>query len=193
MTATTKDNTHQRGGLPVLARQILIAVAGTAVMTLAARIQIPFWPVPMTLQVLAVMTFAVTLGPRMATAIFATYLAAGVAGLPVFAGTPERGIGLAYMVGPTGGYLAGFLIASGLTGWLAQGRGMLGQTMAMLAGLAVTYAFGLIWLGQFVPMEKIVAVGMAPFLPGDLVKIALVALGARLIPGLIARLRSRIG
>src|SRR5690606_33710100 len=89
----------------------LLVVAGVAVMTASAKTQIPFWPVPMTLHTLAVMAFAVVFGPRVAVSIFAAYLAAGAIGLPVFANSPARGIGLAYMVGPTGGYLVGYLIA----------------------------------------------------------------------------------
>ena len=94
-------------------------------------------------------------------------------GLPVFSGTPERGIGLAYMAGPTGGYLAGYLLAAGLIGWLAAGPGWMGRAMAMLAGLAVVYVAGLAWLAIFVPAPELLAVGLAPFLAGDLVKIAL--------------------
>lgn len=171
-----------------IARPLALCIAGVLLMTLAAKVQIPFWPVPMTLHTLAVMGIAVALGPRLAVAILMGYLAAGAAGLPVFSGSPERGIGLAYMAGPTGGYLAGYLAASALTGWLAAGRGTLGQAGAMLAGLAVVYAFGAAWLSAFVPAGQIVTVGVLPFLPGDLVKIALVALGAHGI----ARLRRQV-
>ena len=163
------------------ARGVLTVALGVCVMTLAAKVQIPFWPVPMTLHLAAVMGFAVMLGPQRAVAIFLAYLAAGAAGFPVFSGTPERGIGLAYMAGPTGGYIAGFLIASALTGWLAAGRGFLGRFGAMLAGLAVVYALGAAWLAFFVPADKVVAMGVLPFLPGDLVKIALVACAASLM------------
>ncbi|MBC9248201.1 biotin transporter BioY [Paracoccus sp. 11-3] len=164
-------------------------VTGVALMTLAAHTQIPFWPVPMTLHTMAVMAFAVLLGPRIATAIFVAYLGAGAAGLPVFSGTPERGLGLAYMVGPTGGYLLGFLLASALTGWLALGRGIVGRTLAMLAGLVVIYICGLFWLAQFVPANKVFALGFAPFVLGDLAKIGIVAFGASAIPPLLQRLR----
>ncbi|WP_062115688.1 biotin transporter BioY [Aureimonas sp. AU40] len=159
-----------------LAFQFASIPIGVALMTLAAKTQIPFWPVPMTLQTLAVMGFAVLLGPRLALSVFSAYLAAGAAGLPVFAGTPERGIGLAYMMGPTGGYLLGFLLATGLVGWLAAGRGWLARFGAMLGGLALVYACGAAWLAAFVPLDKLWAVGVAPFLLGDVVKIALVAL-----------------
>lgn len=165
-----------------LPRQALMIVAGVALMTLAAKTQVPFWPVPMTLHTLAVMGFAVAFGPRMACAIFIAYLATGAVGLPVFSGSPERGIGLAYMIGPTGGYLAGFLVASLLTGWLAQNGTLLRRVFAMLAGLVVVYAFGMAWLLAFVPAAKVLSVGVAPFILGDLVKIGVVAAASMLLP-----------
>ncbi len=166
------------------ARTVLIAVAGAVLMTLAAKVQIPFWPVPMTLHTMAVMGFAVAFGPRMAVTIFLTYLAAGAAGLPVFSGTPERGIGLAYMVGPTGGYLAGFIIASWLVGALSAGRGIIGRFVAMVLGMVPVYALGVAWLALFVPAGKLLALGVLPFVPGDLVKIAIVAVAAQGLPWL---------
>ena len=165
-----------------LPRQALMVVAGVTLMTLAAKTQVPFWPVPMTLHTLAVMGFAVALGPRMACAIFIAYLAMGAAGLPVFSGSPERGLGLAYMIGPTGGYLAGFLVASWLTGLLAQNGTLLRRVSAMLAGLAVVYAFGMAWLVAFLPAAKLFSVGVAPFILGDLVKIGVVASASMLLP-----------
>ncbi|PYB73333.1 biotin transporter BioY [Rhizobium wuzhouense] len=171
----------QRLNTETLARRIAIVIVGAALMTLAAKTQVPFWPVPMTLQVVAVMGFAVLLGPRLATGICLAYLAAGAAGLPVFSGSPERGIGLAYMMGPTGGYLAGFLIVSWLVGALSSGRGLIGQIGAMLAGLVVVYACGLAWLAIYVPAAKLLAAGLLPFLPGDIVKIAVVAAATALL------------
>src|SRR5690625_1573082 len=140
-----------------VAREAAVIVLGAALITLCAKVQVPSWPVPMTLHTLAVMAIAVATGPRLATITFLTYLAAGAAGLPVFSGTPERGIGLAYIVGPTGGYLFGYLAASGVTGYLAQGRGLIRRSIAMLAGIAVVYAIGLPWLGLYVPADKLIA------------------------------------
>jgi len=170
-------------------RNILIVMTGAAVMTLSARIQIPFWPVPMTLHTLAVMGFAVAFGPRLAVSIFLTYLAAGAAGLPVFAGSPERGIGFAYMAGPTGGYLAGYLGASWLVGKLSLGRGALGRIGAMLAGLVPIYGGGIAWLAIFVPFEQLFSLGIAPFLLGDLLKIGVVATGSALFSMSLTRSR----
>lgn len=165
------------------------SLAGAALMTLAAKTQVPFWPIPMTLHTLAVMAFAVTLGPRLAVSIFATYLAAGAMGLPVFSGTPERGIGLIYMTGPTGGYLVGYLIASWLVGVLAAGRGTAGRLGAMLVGLVPIFGLGTAWLSVHVPAGQLWAVGVVPFLPGDLVKIGIVAAAGMVLPPALARLR----
>ena len=171
----------------------LLLVAGTALMTLSAKTQVPFWPVPMTLQTMAVMAFAVLLGPRRATAIFLAYLAAGAAGLPIFAGAPERGVGIAYMVGPTGGFLLGCLVASTLVGELAAGRGWAGRIGAMLAGLVPIYGFGVGWLALFVPADRLIATGVAPFILGELVKIGIVAAAAALAAPFLARLKPRRG
>ncbi|WP_304616327.1 biotin transporter BioY [Paracoccus sp. (in: a-proteobacteria)] len=174
-----------RAGLRGLARPFAMAFGLAALITLAAKVQVPFWPVPMTLHTLAVMAIAALAGPRLAVGAMLAYLGLGAAGLPVFSGTPERGLGLAYMVGPTGGYLAGYLLAAGLVGWLAQGAGMMRQGLAMLAGLAVVYGLGAAWLALFVPADKVLAAGVLPFLLGDLVKIVV----AVMIVSLWARAR----
>lgn len=169
-------------------RRMFVVIAGLGLMVLAAKTQIPFWPVPMTLHTLAVMAFAVALGPQLAVSIFAAYLAVGAAGLPVFSGSPERGIGLAYLFGPTGGYLAGYLAASWLVGLLARGRGVLGQLVAMLVGLAPIYASGMAWLALFVPASQLAALGLWPFLLGDLLKLGVVTAGSALLPSALSRL-----
>ncbi len=165
----------------LLGQSARIAIA-VALLTLSAKVQVPFWLVPMTLQVAAVLTIAATMGFRLGTASFGAYLAAGVAGLPVFAGTPEKGIGLAYMVGPTGGYLAGFFIATALVGLAADRLPRLAILPAMLAGLAAIYAAGLAWLATFVPASKLLAAGFTPFIAGDLVKLVLAATIALSLP-----------
>ncbi|WP_029003983.1 biotin transporter BioY [Azorhizobium doebereinerae] len=165
-----------------LAAQAALVLGGALALTLSAKVQIPFWPVPMTLQTLAVMAIALSVPPRLAVAAMLAYLAAGAAGLPVFAGSPARGVGLAYMAGPTGGYLAGYLAAMALTSRLAAGRGVVGRTGAMLAGLALVYALGLAWLAVYVPARALLAQGFAPFILGDLVKIACVAVLSCCVP-----------
>lgn len=145
-----------------------VTLGAVALIALAAKAQVPFWPVPMTLQTMAVMTLAVVLGPRLGLAAMGSYLAAGLAGLPVFAGPAA---GPAYLMGPTAGYLAGMALAMVVIGALAQGRGALGRGLAMLVGLAVIYAAGMAWLTNFVPADRVVAAGFAPFIIGDLVKL----------------------
>lgn len=179
-----------RGGLRTFAKNALIVLCGVVFITICAKIRVPSWPVPMTLHTLAVMAIAVSLSPRLSAMTFFTYLLVGAVGLPVFAGTPERGIGLAYMAGPTGGYLLGYFMASWLTSALARGKGTIGATGAMLAGLGVTYAVGLPWLGFYIPVEQIVPAGFSPFILGDLINIAMVALGLRFVPD---RFRKKLG
>lgn len=187
MSGTAATPFEIRPGATV--RMILTVLAGVGLMTIAAKVQIPFWPVPMTLHTLAVMAFAVAFGPRVAVSIFLAYLAAGAAGLPVFSGSPERGIGLAYMAGPTGGYLLGYLVASWLVGVMANGRGVLGRVGAMLTGMLPVYGLGIAWLAVFVPADQLLAVGVLPFLLGDLVKIGTVAAFTMVLPRCRAWLR----
>lgn len=159
-----------------LFKTFFLILAGSLLLTLSAKIQVPFYPVPMTLQTLVVLLIGASFGWRMGFATVLAYLAQGATGLPVFAGTPEKGLGLLYMAGPTGGYLVGFALAAGLTGWLAErgfDRSVIGTAIAMIAGNLVIYVFGLAWLANFVGFEKAVTLGVIPFLFGDLVKIML--------------------
>src|SRR3954466_15025888 len=105
-----------------LARQATLVVLGTALLWASAKTQLPMWPVPMTMQSFVVLVLGMAYGPRLAVATISAYLFEGAFGLPVFAGTPEKGIGLAYMAGPTGGYLLGFVLGALVVGWLAQPR-----------------------------------------------------------------------
>ncbi len=160
-------------------RGIVLAVVGTALMTIAAKIRIPFYPVPMSMQTFVVLTLGMAYGWRLGGATFALYLAEGALGLPVFAGTPEKGIGLAYMMGNTGGYLIGFVLAAVAVGWLAErgwDRSVVRTAAAMMIGNAIIYVPGLLWLGGLLGWDKpILEWGLTPFLVGDLVKLALAA------------------
>ncbi len=159
-------------------RAIVLAVLGTALLTISAKIQIPFWPVPMTMQTFAVLVIAMVYGPVLGTATVALYLIEGAFGLPVFAGTPAKGIGLAYMAGPTGGYLAGFLAAAALLGWLntrGWDRRFLTALAAMVLGTAVIFVLGFTWLSTLIGTEKAFQFGVLPFLPGAVLKIGLAA------------------
>ena len=166
-------------------RAIVLALIGSAVLWASAKIQVPFYPVPMTLQTLAVLGLGMAYGWRLAFATLLLYLAQGAFGLPVFAGTPEKGIGLAYIMGPTGGYLLGFLLAATLCGWLAErgwDRNVATTALAMLLGNIVIYVPGLLWLGALVGWDKpVLEWGLTPFLAGDATKLVLAAL---ILPGL---------
>ncbi len=160
-------------------RGMVLAVAGTALLTLSAKIQVPFYPVPMTLQTLVVLVLGMAYGWRLGAATLLLYLAEGAAGLPVFAGTPEKGIGLAYMMGSTGGYLFGMVLAAAVCGWLAErgwDRSWVRTAAAMAIGNAIIYVPGLLWLGALLGWDKpLLAWGLTPFLLGDLTKLALAA------------------
>ena len=142
-------------------------LALSAAIAVAAHVQVPFWPVPMTLQTMAVMGIASLFGAQLGIAAMAAYLVEGALGLPVFAG----GVGAQVLVGPTAGYLVGFVVAAGLVG---AARGGLMRAAAILAGTVAIYGFGVAWLATFIGFEKAVAAGMTPFLLGDAVKGALV-------------------
>lgn len=165
------------GAQSSLARQVLLAVGGSLALWASAKIQIPFFPVPLTMQTFMVLVIGMAFGLRLGTATVALYLLQGAIGMPVFAGTPEKGIGLAYMVGPTGGYLLGYLAAAAACGYLAErgwDRRASTTALAMLVGNIFIYVPGLLWLGAVVGWDKpVLAWGLTPFLLGDLVKLAL--------------------
>jgi len=159
----------------------VLALIGSAALTLSAKTQIPFIPVPMTAQTLVVLLLGMVFGARLALLTVLVYLAEGALGLPVFAGTPEKGIGLAYMTGPTGGYLVGFAAAAWLVGRLTERRDdAQALAFAALAGLVLIYAFGATWLAFWVGVERAVTLGIVPFVFGDLLKAA-VAVGIGLL------------
>ena len=180
-------STVTAGSVP---RQIFAVIAGSLLLWISAKIEVPLAPVPVTLQTMAVMAIALGFGARMAVLAVALYLAQGALGLPVFAGTPERGIGLAYMMGPTGGYLAGFLATALVVGALADrgwSRNIVLSAIACLIGIAVTYALGLAWLGTIMGYgQPLIAAGLAPFIVPDLVKAAVGAIAAPMVWRLIS-------
>ena len=165
-------------------RNVILAVAGSLLLWLCAKIQIPFYPVPLTLTTFGVLIIGAAYGWRLGMVTVALYLAEGAAGLPVFAGTPEKGIGLVYMMGSTGGYLFGYLFAAGAAGWLAErgfDRNFFTTAVAMFVGNVVLYVPGLLWLGILFGWDKpIFEWGLTPFIFGDLTKLALAAV---LLPG----------
>ena len=160
-------------------RTLVLLVGASLLLAVSAKLKIPlaFSPVPLTMQTFVVLLLGFVYGPRLAMASVGLYLLEGAFGLPVFAQSPERGLGFAYLLGPTGGYLLGFVLAAGLCGWCAE-RGWdrsYGRTLlAMLLGNALIYACGLAWLGSVIGFDKpLLAIGLLPFLVGDAVKILL--------------------
>ena len=171
--------TENKKALNLLTGAVL-AFAGSLLLTLSAKISVPFYPVPMTMQTLVVLGLGMALGSRLGVAAVMLYMFEGAMGFPVFSGTPEKGMGVAYMMGPTGGYLLGFVVAAWVTGFLAErgwDRGFVSTASAMVIGNGVIYAFGLLWLGSILGWDKpIIEWGMTPFLLGDLTKVLLAAI-----------------
>lgn len=175
-----------------IARNVLLALVGTLALTISAKTQIPFWPVPMTMQTFVVLVIGMAYGSRLGAATVALYLLEGALGLPVFAGTPEKGIGLAYMMGPTGGYLAGFVVGAWVCGLLAErgfDRSPLKSLVAMSVGHALIFVFGVAWLAQLMGFEKAFVVGVAPFWAATIVKTLLGVVTLPLAWKLISRIR----
>ena len=153
-------------------RAVAMVLFGTALLTLSAKVQVPFWPVPMTMQTFVVLMLGAVYGPRLGVATVLAYIAEGAMGLPVFV----SGAGLAYLAGPTGGYLAGFVAAAYLVGMLAErgfDRRPLTTLVAFLAGTVVLFGLGVVWLSVLFGFDKAIAVGVVPFVPGEVLKIAL--------------------
>ena len=160
-------------------KYIFIALIGSIILAISSKVKIPFYPVPMTMQTLVVLMIGVAFGWKLGLATVSLYLFEGIIGLPVFSGTPEKGIGLIYFTGPTMGYLIGFLPAVFFAGLLKVyykynliHRFILNFIFYTFS-VSFIYLFGLIWLSNFVPVEKIWIVGAMPFLLAELLKISI--------------------
>jgi len=155
--------------------KLAATVLGVCVIAASAHIAVPFWPVPMTMQSVTILLLGAVYGSGLAEATLASYIIAGAIGLPVFA----SGAGLAYLAGPTGGYLLGFFLAAAVMGF-AGSRGLMrtwtGTILAFLAGITVIYGFGLAWLTLLVGWDKALAGGLVPFLPAEATKLAMAIL-----------------
>jgi biotin transport system substrate-specific component len=166
-----------------IAKVILVAVLGTLLLTISAKIKIPFYPVPMTMQTFVVLFLGITLGPKIGLLTVSLYLFEGIFGLPVFAGTPEKGIGIVYFTGPTMGYLIGFLIAVYFAGLLKYEKGPINTFLKLIFSVSFIYILGLIWLGTLIGWDKpIFKLGVKPFLLAELFKMLLLLF---LIPTLL--------
>jgi biotin transport system substrate-specific component len=161
-----------------LAAQFGLAVLGTLLLTVAAKTKVVLGPVDMNLGTLAIFLIAATFGSRLGLATILLYMAEGAAGLPVFQSSPEKGVGLVYMMGTTGGYLAGYVVAAAMIGWAADrgwDRSILKIGATIASGATVILALGFAWLSMLIGPEAAFTAGVVPFLLGDAIKVALAA------------------
>ena len=156
-------------------KTILIAFIGSILLTISAKIKIPFYPVPMTMQTFVVVLLGISFGYKVGVAAVGLYLIEGISGLPVFSNSPEKGVGLAYFVGPTMGYLIGFIFACMLAGYFKYSKNNhFLNFIKILLSTSLIYLFGLLWLGTLIGWDKpILKLGMFPFLYAELFKILL--------------------
>ena len=179
-----------------LIKKIFLVFIGSILLAISSKIKIPFYPVPMTMQTFVVVLIGMLYGWKLGVFTVALYLFEGAIGLPVFAGTPEKGIGLIYFTGPTMGYLMGFLLAVFISGYFypkiktseQNVENLLGKLiisvkffMLFLASMLSIYILGIIWLSNFVGWDKVLVLGVYPFLLAEIFKISILTVLAKLI------------
>ena len=157
-----------------LVKNIFIALIGTIVLAISSKIKIPFYPVPMTMQTLVILMIGIGFGWKLGMATVTLYLFEGIIGLPVFSGTPEKGLGLIYFTGPTMGYLIGFLFAVFFAGKFNYDNNIIKNFLKLSIATSFIYLLGLVWLGKIIGWDKpIFELGAQPFLLAELFKILL--------------------
>ena len=162
-----------------LLKNLFLAIFATIILAISAKVKIPLlWsPIPMTMQTFVVLSIGIAFGWKLGLFTVTLYLAEGIAGLPVFAGTPEKGMGIVYFTGPTMGYLIGFLVAVYLTGFFNFDNNFFKNFSRLLFSVSFIYLLGLIWLGSLIGWDKpVFKLGAQPFLLAELFKILLLAL-----------------
>ena len=179
-----------------MVKKIFLAFIGSILLAISSKIKIPFYPVPMTMQTFVVVLIGLLYGWKLGVFTVTLYLFEGAIGLPVFAGTPEKGIGLVYFTGPTMGYLMGFLLAVFISGYFFPKIKNSGQNienlfgkliisaklfMLFFASMLSIYIFGIIWLSNFVGWDKVLVLGVYPFLLAEIFKISILTVLAKLI------------
>ena len=158
-----------------LIKYVFLALIGSIILAVSSKIKIPFYPVPMTMQTLIVLTIGLAFCWKLRLATVSLYLFEGIIGLPVFSGTPEKGIGLIYFTGPTMGYLLGFLVAVYISGKFNYDNNLLKNFFKLLLATSFIYILGMIWLGNLIGWDKpIFKLGAQPFLLAELFKILIV-------------------
>ena len=180
-------------GFALRCKQAALLVTGVLFLALAAKIKVPMWPVPITMGTFAVLTIGAAYGPRLGLVTMMVYMLVGALGFDVFAGSSAEVSGLSYMLGGTGGYLVGYVMATLALGVLAQrgwDRSVSWMALAMLIGNSLIYIPGVLWLGQLYGWDKpILAWGLTPFLVGDAMKLALAAVLLPVAWKLVSRAR----
>ena len=162
---------------PKIIKSLLAIVLGSIALTISAKIKIPFYPVPMTMQTFVVLFLGISLGYKIGLATVGLYLIEGIAGLPVFSNSPEKGVGFLYFTGPTMGYLIGFLTACYLSSMIKFEDGFFVVLGKLILATSTIYILGLLWLGTLIGWDKpILALGAKPFLLAEIFKIAILAL-----------------
>ena len=160
-----------------LIKSLVVVILGSIALTISAKIKIPFYPVPMTMQTFVVLFLGISLGSKIALATIGLYLIEGIAGLPVFSNSPEKGVGLVYFTGPTMGYLIGFLTACYLASKIKVDDNFFVVLFKLVIATSTIYILGLIWLGTLIGWDKpIFALGAKPFLLAEIFKILILAL-----------------
>ena len=158
-------------------KSLLAIIMGSIALTISAKIKIPFYPVPMTMQTFVVLFLGISLGYKIGLASVGLYLFEGILGMPVFSNSPEKGVGLIYFTGPTMGSLIGFLSASYLASKVNNEDSFLLVFSKLIIATSTIYILGLIWLGTLIGWDKpIIALGAKPFLLAEIFKVALLAL-----------------
>ena len=155
-----------------LIKSLFAIILGSLALTISAKIKIPFYPVPMTMQTFVVLFLGVSLGYKIGLASVGLYLLEGIAGLPVFSNSPEKGIGLIYFTGPTMGYLIGFLVAVYISGKFNYDNNLVKNFLKLMLATSFIYILGMSWLGSLIGWDKpIFQLGAQPFLLAELFKI----------------------
>ena len=158
-----------------IVKNVFIALIGTVLLAISSKIKIPFYPVPMTMQTLVVLFLGITLGWKLGVATVVLYLFEGIIGLPVFSGSPEKGVGIVYFSGPTMGYLIGFLFTVYFAGSFKFNKNLFTSFLQLIFSVSFIYIFGIAWLGTLIGWEKpLFQLGVQPFLLAEFFKILIV-------------------
>ena len=156
-------------------KNVFIALMGTILLAISSKIKNPFYPVPMTMQTLVVLFLGITLGWKLGVATVALYLFEGIIGLPVFSGSPEKGIGIVYFSGPTMGYLIGFLFTVYFAGFFKFNKNLFIKFLQLIFSVSFIYILGILWLGTLIGWEKpLFQLGVQPFLLAELFKVLII-------------------